>query len=111
MCRISPVRRYSSGSRVPGGPSVTFMRDIVPGRLPETQAEGEARGERRSQLAPADHRDVFGRGDERGEPVDVDVEVPVVEPAEQALLDQLVEPPEVPHVDGPRVGPRERQAR
>jgi squalene-hopene/tetraprenyl-beta-curcumene cyclase len=58
---------------------------------------------RRPELAPADQGDVFGGRDQGLEPGHVEVEVLVVQMAEQAFLGQVPQPVEVHHVPGVRV--------
>ena len=62
----APCRRRARGGRLRAWvrhrvrSSRAFIVDIVPRRLPETQAKGQGLGQGRPQLAPADQGDVLG---------------------------------------------------
>src|SRR5690606_31726104 len=74
--------------------------DIVPRRFPEPELERESGRQCRRKLAPADHRDVFRGGNQLAEPLHIEIQVAVVEPPEEALLDQVIEPSQVHDVAG-----------
>src|SRR3954447_22749447 len=96
---VTSVRSGRTGTE----PLVPLVVDIVSGCLPEAEAESKAVGQLRSQLAPADQRNVLRRGNQGLKPGDIEVQVPVVQVPEQQLLRQVAELVEIHHVARVRI--------
>src|SRR3954454_4973383 len=84
-------------------PLVPLIVDIVSGGLPEAEAESKAVGQLRSQLAPADQRNVLRGGNQGLKPGDIEIQVPMVQVLQQPLLRQVAELVEIHHVAGVRI--------
>src|SRR5512142_2074418 len=88
----------SNGAPLSSGTSASRVLHHIPLGLPEHQAYQPARRDRRGQPPPALYDDVLRGGIDPRELRHVEIEVPMVHPAEDVRLDQVLERLDVDHV-------------
>src|SRR5687767_8831960 len=97
---FSRFERVSLRGFVSPSTSPSFVHHAVLLGLVQGDPHEAGRPEPSLELSPYTHNDVFGRRVPSREEVHVEVQVPAVELADDALLDRALQPSEVHHVSG-----------